>query len=128
MFDQDLPDNGASIAVLAGPASSEQVRSIDEWIALRERAHPGLVRRSIRFAAPTRISNATEVEWSDAADVDGGDTVTRTVAVFFLFGGTPHAAILDHKDRAGFDGEFRAGLKAVLNSFRPVTTGNGCRP
>lgn len=82
---QDLPDNAASISVVPGPASSERPRSLDEWIALRGKAYRPSGRRRIALPSVTGISQATQVAWTDAEDVDAGETVTHTVAVFYIF-------------------------------------------
>jgi len=127
---QQLPKGTASLSVVSGRDSGEKPESIDHWMELRNRAHSFSSVQEVQFAANTGITRAVKVLWADKEDLEPGEPITQTVAVFFEFQGHPFAAYLsfylDDRRRE----EYLKALTGLLESFRPLTnaqeTSGGC--
>lgn len=122
---QTLPPGAATLSLVSG-ASGEKPKTIEAWIALRRRAYSFSSVRELHYPASTGITRAVEVRWTDAKDLEPGQPVSRTVAVFFAFRGNLFASYLDYyvKDKSG--GHYLTALTQVLGSFRPLAASPAC--
>jgi hypothetical protein len=121
---QNLPRGAASLSVASGKDSGENPESIEHWMKLRNRAHSFSSVQEIPLPSETGITRAMKVLWTDQEELEPGDPITQTIAVFFDFQRQPFVIYLDFYLDDPRKEDYIKSLITLLESFRPLAKGS----
>jgi hypothetical protein len=115
-----LPNGGAQMGVASAKDARNGVKSIDQWMRLRRRAYAFTSVQETHFPPETGITRAVMVSWTNQKDIEPGNPITESVAVYFVFRSQPFQAEVDFNSNDRKKDVYVKTLSKILESFRPL--------